>query len=311
MKKIKLNNLKKIFTKEFIKDFLLRVKEHDIMTMAYQVTYNLLLAVIPTFVIIINILIPVMSENISFISNSIYKLPGQIQPFLHSIVDFIINQRSTGILSVGVLAAFFTASRGVKAMTKAFDKSFNKGEDRSFIKTQVLSIFFTMLIALVIGALIFAMATGPVILKRFLDIFKIPKEFINESFINLLRLTIPLGVMILVFTAVYTLAASDSIKNLIPIKPAFIGGLLATALCSLITVGYSIYVSNFSNMQSIYGPLVGIMIFLIWLNYIVLSVLVSGEFTATILHQFYDYGKKEDELTTFIHRQKDYHDSLQ
>lgn len=315
----KKKNFKLIFTKDFFTELLTRIKVNDIMVMSYQVSYNLLLAVIPSFVIIINIIISFMSENLAYINDLVTKLPPQVQPFLNSILDFIITQRSTGILSVGVLAAFYTASRGIKAMRKAFDKSFNKDiYNKSFIKDQALSVFFTLLLTLVIVALIFAMTSGPELLKKILDVLNIPKNIINGHFINLLRIIIPLGVMILVFTVVYVIGASESIKKLIPFKPAFLGGLLATALCSLVSIGYGIYVSKFSNMQSIYGPLVGIMIFLIWINYIVLSILISGEFIATILCKVYGYGENEKEkleekkeerkISSFVSKQKDYHE---
>lgn len=317
----KKKDYKIIFTKDFFKELLTRIKVDDIMVMSYQVSYNLLLAVIPTFVIIINIIIAFMSENLAYINELVNKLPEQVQPFLNSILDFIITQRSTGILSVGVLAAFYTASRGIKAMRKAFDKSFDKDNyGKSFIKDQALSVFFTLLLTLVIVALIFGMASGPELLKKILKVLNIPREIINEQFINLLRILIPLGVMILVFTVVYLIGASESIKNRIPLKPALLGGLLATTLCSLVSVGYGIYVSKFSNMQSIYGPLVGIMIFLIWINYIVLSILISGEFIATILCKIYGYGINETEklerkiekkkISSFISKQKDYHEDI-
>lgn len=315
----KKKDYKLIFTKDFFKELLTRIKVDDIMVMSYQVSYNLLLAVIPTFVIIINIIISFMSENLAYINDLVTKLPEQVQPFLNSILDFIITQRSTGILSVGVLAAFYTASRGIKAMRKAFDKSFDKDTyDKSFIKDQALSVFFTLLFTLVIVALIFGMASGPGLLKKILDVLNIPRDVINEKIINLLRILIPLAVMILVFTVVYIIGASESMKKLIPFKPAFLGGLLATALCSLVSVGYGVYVSKFSNMQSIYGPLVGIMIFLIWINYIVLSILISGEFIATILCKIYGYGVNETEklerkiekkkISSFVSKQKDYHE---
>lgn len=315
----KKKDYKLIFTKDFFKELLTRIKVDDIMVMSYQVSYNFLLAVIPTFVIIINIIISFMSENLAYINELVTKLPEQVQPFLNSILDFIITQRSTGILSVGVLAAFYTASRGIKAMRKAFDKSFDKDNyGKSFIKDQALSVFFTLLFTLVIVALILGMASGPELLKKILKVLNIPREIINEQFINLLRILIPLAVMILVFTVVYIIGASESMKKLIPFKPAFLGGLLATALCSLVSVGYGVYVSKFSNMQSIYGPLVGIMIFLIWINYIVLSILISGEFIATILCKIYGYGVNETEklerkiekrkISSFVSKQKDYHE---
>mgnify|MGYP002719285248 CR=1 FL=1 len=316
----KKKDYKLIFTKDFLKELLTRIKVDDIMVMSYQVSYNLLLAVIPTFVIIINIIIAFMSENLAYINDLVNKLPEQVQPFLNSILDFIITQRSTGVLSVGVLAAFYTSSRGIKAMRKAFDKSFDKDTyDKSFIKDQALSVFFTLLFTLVIVALIFGMASGPELLKKILKVLNIPRDVINEQFINALRILIPLGIMILVFTVVYIIGASESITKLIPFKPAFLGGLLATALCSLISFGYGTYVSKFSNMQSIYGPLVGIMIFLIWINYIVLSILISGEFIATILCKIYGYGINETDkqerkiekkkILSFLSKQKDYHEN--
>lgn len=315
----KKKDFKLIFTKDFFKELITRIKVDEIMVMSYQVSYNLLLAVIPTFVIIINIIIAFMSENLTYINDFVNKLPEQVQPFLNSILDFIITQRSTGILSVGVLAAFYTSSRGIKAMRTAFDKSFDKDVYKnSFIKDQAMSVFFTLLFTLVIVALIFGMASGPELLKKILDVLNLPRDIINEEFINVLRFLIPLAVMILVFTVVYIIGASESITKLIPFKPAFLGGLLATALCSLISFGYGTYVSRFSNMQSIYGPLVGIMIFLIWINYIVLSILISAEFIATILYKIYGYGINETDkleqkverkkISSFVSKQKDYHE---
>lgn len=47
---------------------------------------------------------------------------------------------------------------------------------------------------------------------------------------------------------------------------AFIGSSFSTLACSIITILYSFYASNISNMSLIYGPLLGIFVLLVWLN---------------------------------------------
>ena len=86
--------------------------------------------------------------------------------------------------------------------------------------------------------------------------------------------------MIFGFTLLYKFAPDFGSTRSIKWKSAMLGGTIATIGWLLITVLYSFYVSNISNMSLTYGPLVGVFALFVWINLSSQIILISAEITA-------------------------------
>ncbi len=62
------------------------------------------------------------------------------------------------------------------------------------------------------------------------------------------------------------------------------GGLIATALWLIVSALFAVYVTNFSNYNRTYGPLAGIVVFLIWLWLSNIAILLGAEINAELDH---------------------------
>ncbi len=274
--------------KAFLKNLFSHVKKDNITMLSSQTTFNLIIALVPFLVIAINILLFFASGKIPEIRNYISKFPREVASIGNSILNFIMSQRNTGILSLGIVIAIWTSSRGVKAMIKSLNLAFDRENSSSFLFTQIKSIIFTLVILLILLILLFGLVFGDVIIGYIIEFFHIEIEIIYKIIIHFSRIVIPLVLMVISFTSMYMFGPTFSKNNLPPILPCFIGGIIATISSITITLGYAYYINNFSNMSSIYGPLVGIMILFLWLNYIILSIIFSGEITAALIRYYYD-----------------------
>ena len=83
-------------------------------------------------------------------------------------VDKVVNEQNGGLLSFGLLSMLWFASNGVNAVMNAFNRAYDVTETRSFIKTRVLSIVFTLAIIFMIVFALIVPVFGQVIGARYL-----------------------------------------------------------------------------------------------------------------------------------------------
>src|SRR5699024_12708125 len=73
--------------------------------------------------------LPVNGESIMQFLSSF--LPEDVVSMIESNLSDIVGSRSGGLLSVGILGTLWSASNGVNAITKSFNKAYEVEEDRS------------------------------------------------------------------------------------------------------------------------------------------------------------------------------------
>ena len=279
--------------KDFIKELIPSLKNNDISMLSAQTSFNLIIGMIPFSIIIINILLNIASSQIHLITDFIQYLHPDLKNIANEILDFILTQKSTGALSFGILAVLWTSSREMKSLIKSLNMAFRQNESTFFIYTQIKALIFTLLIVLVFAVLLLALVFGNTLINWFFNFFNIEMLRIYFIAIDLLRLLIPFILMIIAFTIIYMFGPTFNKYNIPPFLPCLIGGTIATIITIIITLGYAIFINYFSNIASIYGPLVGIMILFLWTNYIVTTIIVSGEITAAIIRYSYDFDDSE------------------
>ncbi|WP_100066150.1 YihY/virulence factor BrkB family protein [Miniphocaeibacter massiliensis] len=286
-KKENINNNKQIF----FKDLFSHIKQDNIAMLSSQTAFNFVVALVPFLVVAINLILFFASSEILTIQEYINKLPEELANIANELFYFIINQKSTSALSLGIIITIWSSSKGVKALINSLNKSFETEDNRGFIYNQLKSIIFTILLIIFIMVALGGVVFGDLILSWIVSFFKLELNNFSRSLIYFLKAIIPLILMISIFTSIYLFGPTFKQHKIPPFKPCFIGGVVSTIGCTIITYAYSFYINNFGNLSSVYGPLMGIMILFLWLNYTVLIIIFSGEVAATLLRLNYDIKK--------------------
>lgn len=275
---MKKNNIT-IFLKKlivFVILFIKKVLKDDVLALAAQLAYYLILAFIP-FLMFLMTLIGFSNLN----SDEVIKLLSNVMPrasfeLIENTVVQIINVQQKGILWISIALAIWVSSSGFSAVIRGLNKAYGVKETRSYIRLKLASIAYTLLLAITIIATLFLFVFGDLIA----DV--IVKAVDNSAIIiflwNIIRYLVVVCMMVLVFAFLY---------NVTPCKRLGWGEVLPGA--ALTTLGWIItsylfafYVNNFSNYSRLYGSLGAVFILMTWLFISSVILLLGGEVNAIL-----------------------------
>ncbi|WHY01681.1 YihY/virulence factor BrkB family protein [Neobacillus sp. DY30] len=251
-----------------------RIEEDDIPGLSAQLAYFFLLSLFPLLIFIFTLL-PYLPIPYPDILGSIREFaPPQTMDLIEKNVNHVMNNRNGGLLSFGVIGTIWSASNGIHALVRAFNKAYNVEESRSFIVARGTAILLTMgMIVVFIVALllpIFGREIG-VFLFSYLG-FKLEFLRIWET----LRLVVSALILFLIFTGLYWIAPNVKLRC----RSAFPGAGFATVGWILSSYALSFYVSNFNNFSLTYGSIGAIIVLLIWLYISGFIMILGGEINA-------------------------------
>lgn len=260
----------------FCKELLVRIKKVDVTGLASQLAFFFLLSLFPLLIFIMTLL-PFLNldEAQIFLFIRDYA-PVSVAVLIEETLGEVLDNRNGGLLSIGVIATIWSASKGMNALTKALNRSYFTEETRSFVVARGMSVVFTiMLIAVFIVALvlpIFGQQIGVVAFSA----FGMENDFLYLW--NQLRWIIPPILIFLVFTVVYWVVPNLKVR----LKSVFPGALFATVGWIVTSLGFSYYVSSFGNYSKTYGSIGTIIVLMIWLYFSAIILMLGGQLNAVM-----------------------------
>ncbi|MCG3420903.1 YihY/virulence factor BrkB family protein [Oceanobacillus jordanicus] len=244
----------KAYGKKFIEQF----QKDNVPILSAAQAYYYFLSIFPLIVVCFA-LIPYFNINpqdaVTFIGNI---LPSEIASvFEENIVSLVDTQRG-GLLTVGIIGALWSSSAGINAFIKSTNEAYHVEETRNFLVVRLISLGLTlgMIVTLVVAILV--PVFGDVILSFVSSIVGFSGTM--EILLQILRWAVSLLAITGFLLILYRFAPNKRI----PFKYIFPGALTASILWLLISLGFSFYISNFSNYSATYGSLGGIIVLMIW-----------------------------------------------
>lgn len=243
-------------------------KRREMRILPGQLAYFLFLSLVP-MITLLGFLLTRVPINLDAIVN----LVGDTVPL--EVRELIVDNFEAPKINLNVIifmfTGFFVASNGPHSIIVASNAMYNL-EGKNLIKRRIKAIFMTILLVSLFSFIVFVVAFGSVIMKFILDfnLFSIISDELYLLFI-LFQWPVSLLFIFIVIKILYTIAPDYPI----PSKHVNKGAAFTTIGWSLVTGGYSYYVSNFANYGLFYGSLSNIIILLIWI-YILAYVLVFG-----------------------------------
>lgn len=266
----------------FIKQLLQKIKADDVQGISAQLTYYLILSLFPFLIFIMTL---IGYANIS-LEDKIQQLeqvmPAEAVSIIEEILQDVSEGRSQALLSFGMLATLWAASKGVNAVIKGLNRAYDIDESRAFWKIRGIAFLATLTIGFVVLLSILLLVLGTWLKTQVFLLTDLPYGL--QKLWDLLQYAVPLLVMFIVFTLLYWIAPSRrlALREVVP------GALFSTFGWIATSVLFSVYVNQFSDFTKTYGSLGGVMILLIWLYISSIIILAGGEINAILLKRKVD-----------------------
>ncbi|GGD02650.1 YihY/virulence factor BrkB family protein [Halopseudomonas salina] len=211
------------------------------------------------------------------------------------IVDPVITDLQSGknsIFSVAIVVAIWVASNGIRSLMNAMNKAYNVSETRPGWKRYLLSVAYTVGLALLLLTATALMVVGPGLIAWIGSWVGLGDMAVTLWAVLRWPFAIMLLMLVVALLYYFTPDVEQKFRYITP------GSIMAVIIWIVASLGFGFYVSNFGNYDAMYGG-IGAMIVLLLFFYISSAVLLLGaELNATIEHastEGKDKGEKQVE----------------
>ena len=260
----------------FLVMFIKKIGDDDIFALGAQLAYYMVLSFIP-FLMFLMTLVGFSHLNSDAVLNLLSNvMPTEAFNLIQSTVIEIVDREQTGLLWISIALAIWVSSSGFKAVIKGLNKAYGVKETRSYIKLKLISMIYTILLALIVIATLFLFVFGDVIGDFFMKVLEHP-EFIYYIW-NMLRYVVVILIMVLFFMFLYN--ATPCVRlGWLEVIP---GAVITTLGWISISYIFAYYVNNFSNYSRLYGSLGAVFMFMTWMFITSMILILGGEINAVL-----------------------------
>ncbi len=272
--------------KKYAAQLYVRFKDDDIPSLSAQLTFYLLFSLFPFLLFLLNILSFTAVSPEEFTENISRFLPGDVNVFFRDLVAEMLGARSAALLSISLVATLWGASRGIHAISACLNKACDKNEDRPFWKVTVITVFFTVGIAVMVMVTLLFLIFGRVIGRNILGYIHAEQAF--PWLWTLLRYAVPIAMMFLVFFLLYKIIPNCRLTR----REVLPGALFSSAGWILTSLVFAFYVNHFAGFTRIYGSIGAVILLMSWLYISSVVLLLGGEINAAVA--YFKSGSKLD-----------------
>jgi len=266
----------KIEISKDIKNLIFRFRDDDVMALAAQLAYSLLLAFFPFLIFLMTLVghSSIKSSDVLIGLNQI--LPTNAFELIRSTVVEVVDTKNSNLLSVSLIFTIWTASSGFMAVMKGLNKAYDESEGRSIFKVELIAVLCTLGLTFIIILTLVLLVLGEIIGNNIALRVGYPEQF--KMIWDIFRYFIILCSMVYVFAGLYHYTPCRRLTW----REVFPGALFATAGWVIASIGFSFYVNNFNNYSRVYGSIGVVIILLTWLFLTSVIIIMGGELNATL-----------------------------
>lgn len=265
-------------TIHFLTELFHRFQDDEVPALGAQLTYYLILSFFPFLIFVLTLVSYTPLTRDDILSDLALVLPTDAYILIRDIIDETVASSSQVLLSFGMIATIWAASKGVMAIIKGINKAYDEAEDRPYWKVRLIAIVFMFVLVLVMLLSLVMMIFGKAIGQYVFELILLPNYF--ETIWGMIKYIVPISAMILFFIFLYYTAPNRkmTIKEVIP-------GAIFTTLGWIITsLLFAYYVNNFGNYSRTYGSIGGIIALLLWLYISSIIIILGGEINAALAY---------------------------
>lgn len=248
---------------------------------AASLTYYAILAMFPALVATFSLLgvVGQNQEAADAVLGIVEQVaPGETTEVIRGPLEQLSNAPGAGFaLVIGIIVALWSASGYVGAFSRVMNRIYDIDEGRPFWKLRPMQLLVT-----IIAVVSLAFAALTLVLSG--DVMRAVGDAIGASSAVQLIWSIakwPVLAFVIVFLVAVLYYATPNAQ-----QPKFrwisAGAVVAILVLVVASLGFGVYVANFSNYDRTYGSLAGVIVFLLWVWIANLALLFGAEFDAEL-----------------------------
>ncbi len=251
----------------------------DIVTRANSMAYSFFLSIFPALLVFLALLpyLPIGNMVTAMRRAYVEILPDEISDYIDAIIIEMTQTSREGLLSISIILSLIFASNGVLSMIKGFHKSYEVTyKKQNMLQQRWRALRLTMLLGVMfLGSLATIILGRPALLKV-LTFAGVDSD--NYNFYNFIRWSSVFIFYYICIAMIYTIGPAYKNKE----KLFSPGAMLATVLSLLSSLGFAVYVENFSSYNEVYGSIGALILILLWLQINSFIILLGYELNASI-----------------------------
>lgn len=197
-------------------------------------------------------------------------LPDALIPAAKRLILSTYQNTSGAVVSLSALTGLWSSSRGVFGLLTGLNAIYRVPENRSYLYTRGLSVFYTFLFLIVLIVTLVLNVFGTTLLQMIpfqnIALLQFLWDIVDWRFI--LMLLLQTGLFSAMFMALPN--KRNSFRESLP------GALLASIGWLVFSDLYSIYVENFSGYANVYGSVYALALSMLWLYFCISIVFYGG-----------------------------------
>ena len=264
------------------KDIAFRVKDElsadHVGLIAAGVAFYALLAIFPAITALMALagLLLDPSQVTAQMQTAMSVMPQQAAQIIIDQAVAVAGSEQAGLglaFVVGLAIALYSASKGMGSLIEGLNVAYDETEARGFIKLTLVTLALT--VALIVGLLLGLMAALAV--PIILGVLPLPAWL--SVILNLSRWLILVAMTVFGLALLYRYGPSREKAEWTWLTP---GAIAACVIWIVASIGFSIYVGNFSSYNASFGSMAGVVILLMWLWISAYIVLLGAEVNAEV-----------------------------
>ena len=277
LKKVKLPWLEGLTLYDLLEHYGIGVAEGALSNRAGSIAFSFFMALFPFALFILNLIpyIPIEGFQADFLKFVEDGVPPNTFYAISNIVNDILHNSHSGLLSSGFLLSIFLMANGLNAILGGFQNSKHVLVKRGFFQQYLIAIGMSLLLSILLIVTVATIVVFEVFIQKLTA-----REFLNEQIpLVVLGRYVFLILMILITTSILFKFGTkhDKTRSFISI-----GSVFTTIFTIIISYFFGIWVIRFSQYNELYGSIGTLLIvmFYIWINCMIL--LLGFELNATI-----------------------------
>lgn len=254
-----------------IRSFLIKLRDDSISAFASQAAFFIILSFFPFVMFLLTLLnyLPVSAEDLRTLVTEIF--PDTVSRVMNTVFAELAVKSSGTVLSVTVIAALWSASRGMLALVRGLNAVYGHKETRNYFLIRGVSMLYTVgfaaLLILTLILLVFGNRLYELVIRRF------PLFGDFALIIMSLRTLVTMAVLTVFFLLLYLVIPNRKSTLLRELPGAVLsaGGWLGFSFL------FSFYINNMNGYTYTYGSLTTLAVCMLWLYFCMYILFLGAE----------------------------------
>jgi membrane protein len=264
--------------------------DDDVLGLAAQLAYYFFLALFPAILFLLAL---GSFFSLTSLTDDVARALGpfvspEILELIQDQMRRLANAESGGLLTFGVLAALWSSSAALVSIVGALNRAYDIEEGRPWWKVRLVALGLTVALAVLVIVALSLVLAGPSAARHLGEVVG-GGSLLTWSWL-ILQWPLALALVSTAIGLVYYFGP-DAEQDWIWVTP---GAVLATFLWLLVSLGFRVYVANFTSYNASYGAVGTVIVLMLWFYVSGIALLVGAEMNAEIEHAS-PYGKAPGE----------------